>query len=61
MRTQELMKPHHLRKKENDPAARTPPEIPAHIQQFTPMTEIATDAEISFRECLIEKFSLKIR
>ena len=43
----------------NDPGARTPPEIPTHIQQFTPMAEIAAQAEISFRECLIENFSFK--
>ena len=59
MCTQELMKPHDLRKKVNDPAARTPPEIPAHIQQFTPMAKIAAEAEVSFRECLIENFSFK--
>lgn len=55
------MKSQHRNKKLNDPAARTAPEIPADIQQLTPMAEIVADAEISFRECLIENFSFKDR
>jgi uncharacterized protein YjbI with pentapeptide repeats len=53
------MKPQHRNKKMNDPAARTAPEIPADIQHLTPMASIVADAEISFRECLIENFSFK--
>jgi uncharacterized protein YjbI with pentapeptide repeats len=53
------MKSQHRNKKVNDPAARTPPEIPADIQKLTPMAEIVADAEISFRECLLEKLSFK--
>jgi uncharacterized protein YjbI with pentapeptide repeats len=55
------MKSQHRNKKVNDPAARTAPEIPADIQQLTPMAEMVADAEISFRECLIENFSFKDR
>jgi uncharacterized protein YjbI with pentapeptide repeats len=55
------MKSQHRNKKLNDPAARTAPEIPADIQQLAPTTEVAADAEISFRECLIENFSFKDR
>jgi hypothetical protein len=49
------MKSQHRNKKVNDPAARTPPEIPADIQQLTPMAEIVADAEFYF-----ENASLKI-
>jgi len=55
------MKSQHRSRKVNDPPARTAPEIPADIQQLTPTAEVLADAEISFRECLIENFSFKDR
>src|SRR6478752_4859440 len=55
------MKSQHRSRKVNDPTARTAPEIPADIQQLTPTAEVLADAEISFRECLIENFSFKDR
>ena len=53
------MKSHHRNKKVSDPTVRTPPDIPSDIQQLTPTTEVLAEAEISFRENLIEDFSFK--
>lgn len=58
---QGAMKTHHSRKKANDPAERTAPDIPADIQQVTLTDEILSGPEISFRESFIENFSFSDR
>jgi len=54
------MKSQYRSKKVKDPAARTAPEIPPDIHHLTTV-EVIDDAEISFRECLMENLSFKDR